>query len=116
MKIIINKKKGIGLAAPQIGILKKIILAKISGKNTVMINPEIIEFSLEEKNMEEGCLSIPGFFAQVFRPIEIKVKFRDENFTEKIINLSGINARVVQHEIDHLNGILFIDRIEDQKF
>jgi len=116
MKITIDKKKGIGLAAPQVGILKRIILAKINGKKIVMINPKITEFSLQEKSMEEGCLSIPGFFAQVIRSTEIQVKFQDEDFVEQILNLSDIDARVVQHEIDHLNGILFVDRIETKKF
>jgi len=112
---VMHVEDGIGLAAPQIGISKQIIAVDASELvedeyPRVFINPEILESS-GEWVVEEGCLSIPGVREEVKRPEKILLKFQDETgelFTEEF---SGWLSRILQHEIDHLNGILFIDRI-----
>ncbi|MCD6376554.1 MAG: peptide deformylase [Caldisericaceae bacterium] len=112
---VMHVEDGIGLAAPQIGISKQIIAVDASELvedeyPRVFINPEILESS-GEWVVEEGCLSIPGVREEVKRPEKILLKFQDETgelFTEEF---SGWLSRILQHEIDHLNGILFVDRI-----
>ncbi|MGM0500102.1 MAG: peptide deformylase [Bacillota bacterium] len=102
---------GIGLAAPQIGISKRIAVVDIREDNKiVLINPEIIA---EEGKaiMEEGCLSIPGETGDVIRSQNIKVKSLDRKGNEIEFEAEGYEARAIQHEIDHLNGILFIDKV-----
>lgn len=112
---IMYKEKGIGLAAPQIDIGKRIVVID-TGEQRVqkfaLINPEIIEFSDRTEPYEEGCLSLPGLLADVVRPTGILVRGITPGGEEIEIETSGLLARVFQHEIDHLNGILFIDRIE----
>ncbi|MEW5798963.1 MAG: peptide deformylase [Bacteroidota bacterium] len=107
---------GIGLAANQIGELKQILVVDISdmeaGKGTkplVVINPEIIAESDNETEYEEGCLSIPDVREKVWRPEKITLKYNDVNMKEIVLDAEGLLARVLQHEIDHLNGILFLD-------
>lgn len=107
---------GIGLAANQIGELKQILVVDISdmeaGKGTkplVVINPEIIAESDDETEYEEGCLSIPDVREKVWRPDKITLKYNDANMKEIVLDAEGLLARVLQHEIDHLNGILFLD-------
>ena len=98
---------GVGLAAPQVGIPQRFFVVDIrDGKKYVFANPEIIETSIEEGPYEEGCLSIPGVYHEVIRPLKVKVQARDEN--GKLFNLSadGLLARVIQHEYDHLEGKL----------
>lgn len=107
---------GIGLAAPQIAISKRMVIVKLTtqGKRQLivpMINPQILEFSEETEVKEEGCLSLPDLFLKIRRPKNIKVKFVDLQGDSQILKLEGINARVVQHEIDHLDGILITDRV-----
>jgi len=107
---------GIGLAAPQVGVNSRIILVTLnSGQknaNTViMVNPEILFFSEEKTFAEEGCLSLPKIFEKVERAKSIIVKYQDLNMREHLLNLSNINARITQHELDHLNGVLFLDRV-----
>ncbi len=102
---------GIGLAAPQVGILKRIAVVDIQEDNKiVLINPEIIE---EEGKavMEEGCLSIPGETGDVIRAEKIKVKTLDRDGNEIEFKAEGLEARAIQHEIDHLDGILFLDKV-----
>tara|TARA_B100000123_G_scaffold254959_1_gene217039 strand:+ start:205 stop:729 length:525 start_codon:yes stop_codon:yes gene_type:complete len=111
---------GIGLAAVQIGILKRVIVIDTSKekekKNPIfMINPEIISKSNKTSIYEEGCLSLPGHFAEIERPAECLVKFLDYNGKEKEINADGLLATVIQHEVDHLNGVLFIDYLSKLK-
>lgn len=112
---IMHKEKGIGLAAPQIDIGKRIIVVD-TGEQRVqkfaLINPEIIEFSDKKEPYEEGCLSLPGLLADVVRPSGILLRGLTPGGDEIEIEASGLLARVFQHEIDHLEGILFIDRIE----
>ncbi|MFH1412808.1 MAG: peptide deformylase [bacterium] len=101
---------GAGLAAPQIG--KNICLIAINIKDGVliMINPKIVKTSLTKEWGEEGCLSVPDVFGKVKRFKKIKCKFLDKSGKEKNIQAKGMMARVIQHEIDHLDGILFIDK------
>jgi len=115
---IMYKEKGIGLAAPQIDIGKRIIVVD-TGEQKVqkfaLINPVIIESSDKTEPYEEGCLSLPGLLADVIRPKEIIVRGITPGGEEVEIEAAGLVARVFQHEIDHLDGILFIDRIEKYK-
>ena len=111
---------GIGLAAVQIGILKRVIvidLSKEGEKKTPLffVNPEITFKSDDLISYEEGCLSIPNQFAEVKRPNTCKISFLDYEGKEKEINADGLLATCIQHEIDHLNGILFIDHLKKKK-
>jgi peptide deformylase len=110
-------KDGVGLAAPQIGINKRLLVLnfQLDKKNTRpigIINPSIINSSRDLSEAEEGCLSLPGENARVIRPARVTVEFQNENGNSQILELTGLNARAVQHEIDHLDGILFVDRAE----
>jgi len=99
------KNEGIGLAANQVGILKRIIVVSDEGKISVMINPEIVEFSEKTCIMDEGCLSIPETYLPIIRYETVKVKYRDMKGKPHIQSYSGLTARVIQHEVDHLDGI-----------
>jgi len=117
MEKTMDKEKGIGLAAPQVGINERLILVTIDNKKIVpMINPEIIEMSEENCIDEEGCLSLPGEFAPIIRAKEITVRYQTPKKQTLTVNLADFNARVVQHEVDHLNGVLFTDylNLEDR--
>ena len=110
---------GVGLAASQIGVSKRIIVVDISStenstETLVIINPEIIK-TKGEKTQEEGCLSIPGAKGVVKRSEKIKVHGIDIDGIELEIEVNGLVCRVIQHEIDHLNGILFIDKLSEQE-
>lgn len=107
---------GVGLAAPQIGISQRFFVVDIrDGKRYVFVNPEIVETSLEKGPYEEGCLSIPGVYHDVERPLRVTVQAR--NAEGKLFNLSadGLLARVIQHEYDHLEGKLFIDHLSKEE-
>ena len=111
---------GIGLAAVQVGILKRLIVLDISKgkekKNPLfLINPEIISLSKNTSVYEEGCLSLPGHFAEIERPAECQIKFIDYNGKEKKLKANGLLATCIQHEVDHLNGVLFIDYLSKLK-
>jgi peptide deformylase len=129
-------ENGIGLAAVQVGVLKRVLVMDVDYeiddhhyhdnhqcggvhvKNTkarYFVNPEIINFSKETSSYNEGCLSFPSARSEVIRPQKIKVKFLDFNGVEKIEDMEGIMATCIQHEIDHLNGINFIDHISSVK-
>jgi peptide deformylase len=106
---------GIGLAAPQVGVLKRIIIADIpGGENIILINPEIIKLEGEIEG-EEGCLSLPGIVGEVVRAERVFVHGEDVDGIPKEIKAEGLFARVLQHEVDHLDGILFIDRMDTIK-
>lgn len=117
MFAIMKKANGIGLAAPQVGISERIIVIEINGGGekikTAIINPVINAHSSEVGDYEEGCLSIPGVYADVVRPLAVEVSGLDLNGKPVKYEADRLFARVLQHEIDHLDGILFIDRIED---
>ncbi len=121
MQNVMLKAPGVGLAANQIGILKQIVTIFFVNKETEkqiqynLFNPEIISYSKETIVMEEGCLSLPEQFAEIERPEKISLKYLDDN--NKIINkeVNGIEARILQHEIDHLSGKLFVDYLSPLK-
>ena len=111
---------GIGLAAIQIGIPKRVITLDLSKKEDnqepqVFINPEIVWTSDETAKYEEGCLSIPEFYEEVERPAEVKVKYLDRDGKPREIAAKGLLATCLQHEIDHINGVLFIDHLSKLK-
>ena len=111
---------GIGLAAIQIGIPKRVIVIDLSRteeeKNPLyFVNPEIITNSKNDISYEEGCLSVPGQFAEINRPDKCRVKYLDYNGVEKITDADGLLATCIQHEMDHLEGILFIDYLSKLK-
>jgi peptide deformylase len=111
---------GIGLAAVQVGILKRLIVIDISKdkekKNPIfLINPEIIFKSKKTSIYEEGCLSLPGYFAEIERPEECHIKYIDYDGKKKEMKANGLLATCIQHEIDHLNGKLFIDYLSKLK-
>jgi peptide deformylase len=118
MFIIMEEAGGIGLAAPQVGVSKRVITVSINEKKfnrLALVNP-VIEYSAEEKElMEEGCLSIPGINADVRRPSRVVVKGITRSGRMVEITAEHLLARVLQHEIDHLNGVLFIDRVSSQE-
>jgi peptide deformylase len=113
---------GVGLAAHQIGFPYKLFIVDYmsssiedGGLREIFINPEIIEYSKDEDYIEEGCLSLPGILDGVKRPTKIKIKYLDGNFVEKEMEYSGFLARVIQHEYDHTEGVLFIDKLHPLK-
>lgn len=127
---------GIGLAAVQVGHLKRVVVMDVDYeeeqqvhhdhsqcggvhvKNTnprYFVNPVIVETSDELSKFNEGCLSFPGARAQVIRPEEVRVKFLDYDGKEQVMNMEGIMATCIQHEIDHLNGVTFVDHISNLK-
>ena len=110
------KSNGIGLAAPQVGILKRLVVMDCSDQNKKksplkFVNPEILNLSSDKTEYEEGCLSLPTQFAKVERPSYIEVTYQDENGKKINKNFSGLEATCLQHEIDHLNGKLFVDHV-----
>lgn len=107
-----HKFDGVGLAAPQVGVLKRVVVIDLYDGNEpyVLINPEIIK-TKGEQEVDEGCLSFPNKFAKVIRPAEVTVKTLDINGKEHKIKGKGLLAQAISHELDHLNGILFVDKI-----
>jgi peptide deformylase len=114
------KAPGIGLAAPQVGVSERIIVMDI-GKTEEerqpirMVNPEITWASEEENTYEEGCLSVPEHYGKVIRPRMVRVRYQDETGQSREIDADGLLATVIQHEIDHLDGVLFIDHLSSLK-
>ena len=109
------RANGVGLAAPQIGISKRIIVLDLDGQFHILINPEIIETSSESQEAVEGCLSVPGVDAEITRKLRAHVRGITLDEKEVDIEGEGLMARAIQHEIDHLNGILFIDHLGPAK-
>ena len=112
--------KGIGLAAPQVGISKELLVIDINFEDSaaeplILINPEITAYGSTLNSYEEGCLSIPGVYLNVIRPSTIKLKFRDEMGRPRKMNADGLLARCIQHEVDHLKGVLFVDRVTSKE-
>jgi peptide deformylase len=109
---------GIGLAAPQVGINKQIIVIDCEPDNPenpplVLINPTIKRFGRALCDAQEGCLSIPGVYLDVTRPEEVEVAYKDENGRPQTLKANGLLARAIQHEMDHLNGVMFVDRVQN---
>lgn len=110
--------EGVGLAAPQVGISKRLVVIDIRGDDSLlfkMINPEIIYRSDNLIESEEGCLSVPNIRETIYRNEEIIVKYYDENFEEREVKANGLLARCLQHELDHLDGKLYFDRLSRLK-
>lgn len=125
-----NRLNGIGLAAVQIGIHKRLIVIDVPQSSMsnpptpgevqllplmpmALVNPEIVEYNSELASREEGCLSVPEVYAEVVRPSQIKVKTQDLTGQEFEFECGGLLARCIQHEVDHLNGLVFIDRLSE---
>lgn len=111
---------GVGLAAPQVGVKRRIIVVDCSNDDEEpnplrMVNPELIAVSEDEAIKEEGCLSLPGHYADVTRPAEAKIRYLDETGAAREIDANGLLATCIQHEIDHINGILFVDHLSALK-
>jgi peptide deformylase len=103
---------GVGLAAPQIGTLLRVIVIGIPGEEDIaLINPEVVRRS-GERLVEEGCLSIPGYIGQIKRAVSVRVKGRDQSGKEIRIKADELLAEALEHEIDHLNGVLYIDYLD----
>jgi peptide deformylase len=110
---------GIGLAAPQVGVHKQLLVIDLDPDNAatppmVLINPEIRSFGSAIETYEEGCLSIPGVYLNVVRPSVVEVTYRDELGRPQRLKADGLLSRCIQHEMDHLNGVLFVDRVTDE--
>lgn len=110
----VKRENGIGLAAPQVGRNIRLFIVFLNNEKYVFINPQIIGTSQDMCLMEEGCLSIPKIYECVQRPKAVRVQFMNLEGKIKTIDADGLLARVIQHENDHLNGILFIDRLDEQ--
>ncbi len=111
-----HSSDGIGLAGPQVGVEKRLFVCHVpDDEPRVFINPEIIGTSQEISPYEEGCLSIPGVYSEVLRPREITVQAWSLGGKPFKIDVEGILARVIQHEMDHLKGVLFIDHLTEKK-
>jgi len=115
-------EKGIGLAAVQVGVMKRLLVADVTwrgdggpGEQHVLINPEIVEQSKEPHAYKEGCLSFPDQFADVTRPETVRVRYLDLDGKQQEETFTGLMATCVQHEIDHLNGVVFVDHISSLK-
>ena len=111
---------GIGLAAVQIGVLKRIVVIDVSNKDEkknplFLINPEITYKSNSTSVYEEGCLSLPGYFAEIERPTECHLNYIDYNGNKKTLKADGLLSTCIQHEVDHLNGVLFVDYLSKLK-
>jgi peptide deformylase len=112
MGALMHDSMGIGLAATQLGTLHRVLVYRVEHDSPVnaLVNPEL-EWSGKEKEwMEEGCLSLPGVHVDVERPVRVRVRARDADGEEVLVEASGLEARVIQHEIDHLDGVLILDR------
>jgi peptide deformylase len=109
---IMNDALGVGLAAPQLGISQRLLVYRVGpdAPLTVLANPELEWASGDLELGEEGCLSIPGVVVDVDRPVHVRVRGQDEEGEDRVVEASGLEARVIQHEIDHLDGVLILER------
>lgn len=109
---LMNDALGIGLAATQLGVLHRVLVYRVAQQAPVaaLVNPEIEWTGGEEEIAEEGCLSLPAVLVDVERPVHVRVRAQDEHGEEIVIEASGLEARVIQHETDHLDGVLILDR------
>jgi len=116
MMEVLDRDNGIGVAGPQIGLNKRIFVTHIKNDEPrVFINPSILETSIKTAKFEEGCLSIPGVYSNVSRPESIKIQAWNEKGRPFTLETGGLLARVILHEYDHLEGILFLDRLPEGK-
>src|SRR3989344_1970122 len=105
---------GLGLSAPQIGIFKRVFVAKIKNRIKSFVNPKILKLSQKEIAYLEGCFSVPNLYGHVVRPAEIDLEANDLHGKKIKSHYTGLPSRIIQHEVDHLNGILFIDHVHAQ--
>jgi len=117
---VMYEANGVGLAAPQVGLDMRIFIVDASAREEqktplAMINPKIISIEENLVPYEEGCLSFPEHFAEIDRPDKLSIEYIDENNQKKILNTNGFTSRIIQHELDHLNGILFVDYLSRLK-
>jgi peptide deformylase len=114
---LMNDAIGVGLAAPQIGLSQRLLVYRVGQDAPLiaLVNPEIEWRSGDEEVAEEGCLSIPGIGVDVDRAVHVRVRAQDETGEERVVEASGLEARVIQHEIDHLDGILILDRTSKEQ-
>jgi peptide deformylase len=111
MTAVMNAEEGAGLAANQVGISKRFFILKDGDGVRLIINPDIVSMGTERSTQEEGCLSIPGAFAPIERADSLTLVYHDEAFEKKVESFNGFAARAVQHEVDHLDGKLYIDQL-----
>jgi peptide deformylase len=114
---IMGDAMGVGLAAPQLGVSQRLLVYRV-GQDAPLIalaNPEVEWSSDDAEEAEEGCLSIPGIQIDVERPVHVRVRAKDEHGEERVVEASGLEARVIQHEIDHLDGVLIFDRTTKER-
>lgn len=104
----------LGLAAPQIDVFKKVFVARIRNKFKPFVNAKIVKSSKEESTLLEGCFSVRKIYGQVIRPSEITIEAQDQNGKKIVKHYKGLAAKIIQHEIDHLTGILFVDHVRQQ--
>jgi peptide deformylase len=109
---LMHESLGIGLAATQVGVMHRVLVYRVEsdGPIAALVNPVLEWTSEETEPMEEGCLSLPGVLVDVERPVHVRVRARDERGEAILIEASGLEARVIQHEMDHLDGVLIVDR------
>jgi peptide deformylase len=118
MGAIMNDALGVGLAAPQVGLSQRLLVYRVGHEAPLvaLVNPEVEWSSDDEEPAEEGCLSIPGIGVDVDRPVYVRVTALDEFGERRMVEASGLEARVIQHEMDHLDGVLILDRTtKDQR-
>jgi peptide deformylase len=118
MGALMDDALGIGLAATQVGVLHRVLVYRVEHESPVnaLVNPVLEWSGEEEETMEEGCLSLPGVLVDVERPIHVRVSAQDERGEPIVVEASGLEARVIQHEMDHLDGVLILDRTaKDQR-
>ena len=107
--------EGVGLAAPQVGILKRIVVIDVDGTPYTMVNPKILE-TRDTETAREGCLSVPGKAGEVTRPAHVRAEAWDENMEYYVVEADGYLARAICHEIDHLEGIVYVDKVEGELY
>lgn len=111
MKETLRKEEGVGLAAPQVGVLRRVVIVDVKEGFFELVNPKIVSEKGEQCGWE-GCLSVRGKRGVVSRPMKVKVSYQDRNGEQKVLQAKGFFARAVCHELDHLDGILYIDRAQ----
>jgi peptide deformylase len=109
---LLNDALGVGLAAPQLGLSQRLLVYRVGPDAPLiaLVNPSVEWASDDVETLDEGCLSIPGVVVDVDRPVHVRVRAQDEEGEERLVEASGLEARVIQHEIDHLDGVLILDR------
>ena len=114
---IMEDAHGVGLAAPQLGVSQRLVVYRVGpdAPLVALVNPEVEWASGQEEPLDEGCLSIPGVTVEVERPVHVRVRGRDEAGEPRLVEASGLEARVIQHELDHLDGVLILDRTSKEQ-